>query len=134
MVVPVEARRIVELEERWENAVADANDETNPSDERDAATARSLSFLSEIARIPAANTADVAVKIGIAERELRLRAGEPLLALLLESAEEDCLRLAAAETLRKVFAFGSHPFTLLAAAIIMPSIYFALQVVAKFVF
>jgi hypothetical protein len=93
MVVRAGVRRIAELEERWENAVADANDETNST--ADAATVRSLSFFSEIAQIPAANITDVAVKIGIAARDLRLHTDERLLVLVLESAEQDCLRIAA---------------------------------------
>jgi hypothetical protein len=55
---------------------------------------QSLGILAEIAETPAANVTDVAVKIGIAARELRVRNGDPLIALLLESAEEDCIRLA----------------------------------------
>jgi hypothetical protein len=134
MVVRVEAEGIAELEERWEDAVADANDETYSSAETDAATARSLSLLSEIAQLPAANITDVAVKIGIAQRDLRRRASEPVVALLLECAEEDCLRLAAAETMRKVLAFGSRPLALLTAGIVIPSIYLALRALMKFVF
>jgi hypothetical protein len=49
--------------------------------------------ISEIAHIPAANVTDVAVKIGIAARQLRIHVGERLVELLLESAEQDCLRL-----------------------------------------
>jgi hypothetical protein len=92
MVVPAEARRIAELEEQWENAVEDANDVSNLSAERSAAAARSRSFLREVAQTLAANMTDVAVKIGIVERDLHHRVGEPLLTLLLESAEQDCLR------------------------------------------
>ena len=36
---------------------------------------------------------DVAVKIGIVERELRIRSSDRMLALLLSSAEQDCLRI-----------------------------------------
>lgn len=96
MTFGVEATRIADLEAQWEDAVADANDHSTAHRETDAATAQSLSIISEIAQTPAANIMDVAVKIGIAARDLRLHVGERLLALLLESAERDCLRMAAA--------------------------------------
>ena len=91
MVLGNEATRIVELEEQWKVAAAAATNDNSP--ETDAATCRSLRVMSEIAQTPAANMTDVAVKIGIAVRELRHRFGDAMLALLLASAEQDCLRL-----------------------------------------
>jgi hypothetical protein len=93
MLVGVEVTRIADLEGQWEDAVADASDEGTP-DVETVAIARSLSILSEIAQIPAASITDVAVKIGIAARDLRLHTDERLLVLVLESAEQDCLRIA----------------------------------------
>jgi hypothetical protein len=95
MVDRVQVSRMFDLEEQWEDAIADTIDEGNPDTETDLAIAQSLSIMSEIAQTPAANMTDVAVKIGIVARDLRLHAGERLLALLLESAERDCLRIAA---------------------------------------
>jgi hypothetical protein len=91
----IQVSQMSDLAEQWEGAVADANDEGNPNTETDLATAQSLTIMSEIAQTPAANMTDVAVKIGIVAHDLRLHAGERLLALLLESAEQDCLRIAA---------------------------------------
>jgi hypothetical protein len=94
MVTGVEVTRVAELEEAWEDAAGEADNTDVPDgEETDVATIQSLSILAEIAQTPAANINDVAVKIGIIERELRLRNGDLMLALLLSSAEEDCLRL-----------------------------------------
>ena len=95
MTVGVEPTRIADLEEQWEDAIADTNDDSNPDGATDAANVQSLSIISEIAQTPAVNITDVALKIGIAARDLRLHVGERLVALLLESAEQDCLRIAA---------------------------------------
>jgi hypothetical protein len=91
----VEVTRIADLEERWEDAVADTNDRSALYAETEVATVRSLGIMSELAQTPAANMTDLAIKISIVARDLRLHAGERLLALLLESAEQDCLRIAA---------------------------------------
>jgi hypothetical protein len=99
MITGAEVTRVVELEEAWEDAATDANDENSPGAETDAATVLSLSLLSEIAQTPAANMTDVAVKIGIAARDLRSRLSDPMIMLLLESAEQDCLLLARAALL-----------------------------------
>lgn len=96
MPIGVEVTRIAALEEQWKDTVMDVNDDSTLDAETEVATARSLSIISEIAQTPAANIPDVAVKIGIAARDLRLHVGERLIALLLESAEKDCVRIAAA--------------------------------------
>ena len=94
MPVGVEVGRIARLEEQWGHAVADANGGGALDAETEVATVRSLCIISELAQTPAANMTDVAAKIGIVARDLRLHMGERLLALLLESAERDCLRMA----------------------------------------
>lgn len=76
---------VTQLEWRLEGAVEDGASDT--------AIEQSLSNISRIAETPAANITDVAVKIGVAAREIRNRSGDPMITLLLESAEDDCLRL-----------------------------------------
>jgi hypothetical protein len=93
MFIGVKVTRVIELEEQWEDAAGNAQNEFAQDAETDTATVLSLSILSEIAQTPAANVTDVAVKIGIVERELRIRNGDRILAVLLASAEQDCLRM-----------------------------------------
>jgi hypothetical protein len=85
MTVGTDVTRVSELEERWEDAV-----ENGASD---SAVEQSVRLMIEIAQTPAATVADVAMKISVAVRDIRYRFTDPLVALLLESAEEDCLRL-----------------------------------------
>ena len=95
MITGVEVTPITELEEHWEDAVADAEVEPAPHADNDVAAYRWLRIVSDLAQTPAANMTDIAVKIGIAVRELRFHGGGRLIELLLESAEQDCLRIAA---------------------------------------
>lgn len=85
MAIGNKVSRVAELEERWEdtvdNGAADAN------------VVQSVRLMIEIAQTPAATLADVAMKISVAARDIRCRFTDPLVALLLESAEEDCMRL-----------------------------------------
>jgi hypothetical protein len=85
MTVGTDVTRVSELEERWEDAV-----ENGASD---SAVEQSVRLMIEISQTPAATAADVAMKISVAVRDIRYRFTDPLVALLLESAEEDCLRL-----------------------------------------
>ena len=94
MPVGVEVGRIAELEEQWGDAIADASSRGAIDGETEVATVRSLCIISELAQTPSGNMTDVAAKIGIVARDLRFHVGERLLALLLESAERDCLRMA----------------------------------------
>ena len=81
---------ITELEGEW--GEADSNCASDAV--MDVSTLLFYCILAEIAKTPAANMTDVAVKIGIVERELRIRNNERMLALLLSSAEQDCVWVA----------------------------------------
>ena len=85
MVIGAEVTRVAELEERWEDTVEDGV--------ADASVEQSVRLMIEIAQTPATTLADVATKIRVAARDIRYRFTDPLVALLLESAEEDCMRL-----------------------------------------
>jgi hypothetical protein len=86
MAVGNKVSRVTELQEQWEGAVEDGAS--------DASLEQSVRLMVEMAQTPAATLADVATKISIAARDIRYRFTDPLVALLLESAEDDCLRLA----------------------------------------
>jgi hypothetical protein len=94
MAVVVEVTRIDEFEEQCEGAVGAANNDGTPDVEADVAPALARSIMSDLAQMPAADMTEVAIKIGIAVCRLRVQLSEPLLQQLLESAEQDCLRLA----------------------------------------
>jgi hypothetical protein len=98
MRIGVEVVRLLEREERWENEHwEDSAGDTEGRCAPDAVTALAIAshpgVLAEIAQTPAANMTDVAVKIGVVERELCNRTGDRMLAQLLSSAERDCLRM-----------------------------------------
>lgn len=76
---------VAQLEELWLSAI----EGTSPGDGK-----RATDIASLIASTPADDLVDVAVKIGLALRDLRLEVTSPLTLTLLDSAEQDCLRLA----------------------------------------
>jgi hypothetical protein len=98
MGIGVEVVRLLEREEHWENehleeSAGDIERGRAPHAVSALPVASHPGVLVEIAQTPAANMTDVAVKIGVVERELRNRNGDRMLAQLLSSAERDCRRM-----------------------------------------
>ena len=88
-----ELTRVAKLGQRWNQIVKDADAEGVSDSDADVATYQLLSIVAELAQTRATNIVDVAVKITVAIRELRLHVGAPLVEWLLQSVKEDCLRM-----------------------------------------
>lgn len=94
---PQYSTRIAALEEDWQEAIDAANDPDATVAETDSARALSTEIAAQITQTPSASVIDVATKLHIALRDIREnRIGADVTALL-ESAEQDLLRLADAD-------------------------------------